>query len=252
MSIMRLGAAYPGPTPVYDYYGNLVDPSTPATAADCLPFVCGAQSSNTAAKFWCAYWGQAANYAGCLDPRCAPFRPSYCVPSSGAPVAPAVSRPAAAAAAPAAAPSSTPASGPDLSPVLASPARGRPGGGGATQPATVPDGSTTVLTPSGPITVPAAVVPSASGPLTPAQIRIPSIWDSLDPSKLSQFEYRGLSLSLPSWISAAYRNSLAPATASTTGVMALDLSAVPGWVWILILGALFLLSNGKARRQRRS
>jgi hypothetical protein len=216
---------------VYDYYGRVVDPTVPATDADCLPFRCGAQTGNTNAHFWCAYWGRAGNFSGCTDPRCVPFKPSYCVAQYNAPASPAR--------APAPSPGGNAGGGGGGS---------QGGGGGDTSGG---GGTVVVQTPTGPVTVPATVVPGvASGTLTPAQIHIPNVWDSLDPSKLSQFEFRGLSLSLPSWISAAFRDSLVPRPVAAAGASLIDVSAVPGWVWLLILGALLLMGRKKARGHR--
>ena len=48
--------------------------NTPATREDCLPYMCGADNSNDAALFWCAYHGQHGALAGCVDPQCIDFR----------------------------------------------------------------------------------------------------------------------------------------------------------------------------------
>lgn len=51
---------------------TITDPRIPATAADCLPYKCGADASNTDALQWCSLWGQAGNLS-CGDPSCAPW-----------------------------------------------------------------------------------------------------------------------------------------------------------------------------------
>lgn len=224
--ILALGD-YSGPTPVYDYHGNLVDPNTPATAADCLPFACGAQASNLNARLWCAFWGQARALSPCTDPSCAPFRPNYCTPAASS--APVVTVAA-------------PAGGGGAAGTGSSSSAG--GGGGGVAIAT-----TTVETSAGPIEVPAASLPAVSDvTLTPAMVRLPSVWDSLDPSKASPFEYRGISTSFPPWISQEYRDSLAPAPAAPEVP---QFGGVPWWVWLAIAGALFLFADHKRRRAPR-
>lgn len=55
------------------------DPAnTPPTPAQCLPYQCGADPSNQAARYWCSYYGQATTLPPCTDPRCAPWKPGYC------------------------------------------------------------------------------------------------------------------------------------------------------------------------------
>ena len=78
--------------------------------------------------------------------------------------------------------------------------------------------------------------------LTPAMVRIPNIWDSLDPSAVSQFEYRGLSRTFPPWISQAYRRSLLPAVVAAPGAGG-DGGAlgIPWWVWLAIGGTAYAL-----------
>lgn len=64
---------YLGPTPVTLIDGTVIqDPgNTPATQAQCDPFICGADASNLAARYWCAFWGHAGN-APCR-PVCAQY-----------------------------------------------------------------------------------------------------------------------------------------------------------------------------------
>lgn len=95
-------AAYPGPLPVTLLDGtNIKDPgNTPASAAQCLPYQCGEDASNSGAIFWCAYWGQ-ADARSCMDPACADYQ-NACVfraPASQAQMNAQVSRPVAQAAA---------------------------------------------------------------------------------------------------------------------------------------------------------
>jgi hypothetical protein len=47
--------------------------STPATAAQCLPYQCGADPTNNAARAWCSFWGQVGAFA-CADEQCDPVR----------------------------------------------------------------------------------------------------------------------------------------------------------------------------------
>ena len=224
--MIRALGDYSGPTPVYDYNGVLVDPNVAATAAQCLPFQCGAQPSNLAARMWCAFWGQSAAKSGCTDPACSPYRPSYCTP------APAVAPPAGVVK--------------TAAPVTTSGGGG--GGGGATGSGSGGAG-VTVQTPGGPITMPAALLPGVTDvTLTPAMVQLPSIWDSLDPSKISQFEYRGISTSFPVWISEQYRDSLAPAPDQG----AMGPGGIPWWVFLAIAAAMYAFSGHvRARRVRR-
>jgi hypothetical protein len=70
---------------------TIADPAnTPPTPAQCLPYQCGADPSNQAARYWCSYYGRASTRPPCTDPSCAPWKPSYCTaappPSAPAPV----------------------------------------------------------------------------------------------------------------------------------------------------------------------
>jgi len=113
----------------------------------------------------------------------------------------------------------------------------------------------TVETSNGQIEVPAEFVPGVSdGALIPARIHIPNIWDSLDPSKVSQFEYRGLATSLPSWISDRWRETLAP----TLGPVAPGADApapvaasgdIPLWVWAAIGAAAWAMREKRTTRK---
>jgi hypothetical protein len=79
---MGLGQALPSIT-LYD--GTVISAplSTPATAAQCLPYQCGVDSTNDPAVEWCSYWGQVAART-CMDPVCAPYLSMLdCAPPSG-------------------------------------------------------------------------------------------------------------------------------------------------------------------------
>jgi hypothetical protein len=222
--ILALGD-YTGPTPIYDYNGTLVDPNVAATAAQCAPFQCGAQSSNIAARLWCAFWGQAGARSACTDPVCAPYKPSYCTPPATAPpVVKAVAAP--------------------VSTVTTTTTTAAPAGSGG-------DTHVTVETPGGPVSMPAVLLPAVSDvTLTPAMVRIPNIWDSLDPSKISQFAYRGISTSFPVWISQQYRDSLAPASVEAPPMLGPGPGDIPWWVLVAIVAAMYMFS-GRARIARR-
>lgn len=69
---------------------TISDPSIPATAADCLPYQCGADSSNTEALQWCSFWGQ-AGVLSCVNPSCAPW--ASCQPGAAGGPAPAQAAP---------------------------------------------------------------------------------------------------------------------------------------------------------------
>ena len=60
-----------GPVTLFD--GSIVDPSTIATTADCIPGQCGWGDENY--KLWCASSGQVGNRT-CDDPACEPYCPS--------------------------------------------------------------------------------------------------------------------------------------------------------------------------------
>jgi len=111
----------------------------------------------------------------------------------------------------------------------------------------------TVETSEGPVEISADFVPGVSdGSLTPVQIRIPNVWDSLDPSKQSQFEYRGLATSLPVWISDRWRQTLATAAGAVTpgspipgaggDPVAVD-GEIPLWVWAAIGAAAWMMRD---------
>ena len=72
------------------------DPAnTTPTPAQCLPYQCGADPSNQAARYWCSYYGQASSRPPCSDPSCAPWKPAYCSapPPAPPPPPPAVAPP---------------------------------------------------------------------------------------------------------------------------------------------------------------
>lgn len=87
---------YEGSPSITLHDGTVVsDPgNTPASASTCLPFQCGADPSNSAARYWCAYWGFSQGPAPC-DAGCAAYAPSYCSapPAAPAPAAPAPAAP---------------------------------------------------------------------------------------------------------------------------------------------------------------
>lgn len=65
--------SYMGPSPVVTLTRTITDPgNTPATRADCVPFMCGVDQSNVGVRQWCSYWGQVGNLA-CIDGDCLPF-----------------------------------------------------------------------------------------------------------------------------------------------------------------------------------
>jgi hypothetical protein len=236
--IVRLGAAggYNGPVPIYDYYGRLRDGNTAPSPADCLPFQCGAQTGNLAAHYWCAFYGRSGNFSGCTDSQCADFRPSYCAPAA---VAAAIVAP----------PSTAPPPSPVSIPTPSIPTAPLPSQSGDNNPSSN-TGTITVQTPAGPVQVPAASVPEASL-TTPAKISVPNIWDSLDPTKASQFDYRGLSTSIPSWMSASFVASLTPQPApAPASIFSAAAGSVPIWVWVLIAGAAIYFGNRKTTTTR--
>lgn len=119
----------------------------------------------------------------------------------------------------------------------------------------------TVETSEGPVELAPEFVPGVSdGSLTPATIRIPNIWDQLDPTKVSQFEYRGTARTLPGWVSDKWRNTLATALAPLTpgsAVPGADAAPVPvdgGGVSLLVLvaigGAAWMMRDKKTTRRR--
>jgi len=89
--------------------------------------------------------------------------------------------------------------------------------------------------------------------LVPVQVRIPNIWDLLDPTKASQFEYRGLSTSLPVWISLQYRRAqaAAAAAAASPAPAAGSVAGIPWWVLLAIGGTAYALSDRPKRRVAR-
>ena len=214
MPVMRLGAVLTSPGPYY--------PGVTVTTDECMASQCGVPLSD-AQKYVCSVNGYAGVRAGCSDPQCVPYRSQLnCAAAAAASPVPVVSSPA------------TPT---------------------VQQPATQQQQKTvTVETPAGPVQVPAVVVPGVSDvTLVPTTIRIPNIWDSLDPTKVSQFEFRGRSMTLPVWISAAYRRSLVPTGAAAPGAptaVAPFSFDIPGWVWLALL-ALLWLANRKRRHAPR-
>lgn len=116
--------------------------------------------------------------------------------------------------------------------------------------------SVDIQTPEGAATVqmPEDYIPgTADHELTPARVHIPNIWDSLDPTKSSQFDYRGLSRSLPVWISQSWRDTLsdaaappAPAPASFDPFAAA--AEYPFLIYAAIGAAAWLLRDKKGKR----
>jgi hypothetical protein len=232
-----VGLGYSGPTPIVDYYGNTRDPNSAPSDADCLPFQCGA-SNNLAAILWCSFYGKSRSRAGCVDPECAGFRPSFCPPVY----------------APAAAPAASPS--PLLGPAPMAPASAPPPVAQPTQQTPTPAPKpkpVTVETSTGPVVVSSDVVPGVADlQLVPAQVRVPNIWDSLDPSKASLFAYRGLQRSLPVWIGRNYRRSLLDASGSAASPAGANASGdgLPWVVWAVILGTAWALRDKHAPRAR--
>ncbi len=136
---------------------------------------------------------------------------------------------------------------PPPSPYSASPDAGK----------TVTSPKITVETSEGPVEISADFVPGVSdGALTPAQIRIPNIWDQLDPTKTSQFDYRGLATSLPVWISDRWRETLNTAAGpmappAPAGDPIAASSEVPLWVWAAIAAAAWAMRPNKTATRRR-
>ena len=70
------------------------DPAnTVPTPAQCLPYQCGADPSNQAARYWCSYYGRATTRPPCWDPSCAPWKPT-CTPPLALPIAAPTAAPA--------------------------------------------------------------------------------------------------------------------------------------------------------------
>jgi hypothetical protein len=110
----------------------------------------------------------------------------------------------------------------------------------------------TVESAAGPVAVSSDLVPGYTDQaLVPVQVRIPNIWDLLDPSAVSQFEYRGLSTALPVWISQQYRRQQAAAIApATTAPADGSIAGIPWWVWLAIGGTAYAMSGKPARKAR--
>jgi len=110
-----------------------------------------------------------------------------------------------------------------------------------------------IQTPEGAVSVqmPEDYIPgTADHDLTPARVRIPNIWDSLDPTKQSQFAYRGVARSLPVWISKEWRETLSAAAA--TPAPAVDPLAaaaeMPFLAFVAIGAACWMLRDKKGKR----
>jgi len=110
-----------------------------------------------------------------------------------------------------------------------------------------------IQTPDGAVSVamPEEYIPgTADHDLTPARVRIPNIWDSLDPTKTSQFAYRGLARSLPVWISKDWRETLSAAAApAAPAVDPLAAAAeMPFLAFVAIGAACWMLRDKKGKR----
>lgn len=72
---MRVGIGQIADAPITLISGKVIaNPSVQApTGNDCLPYQCGADSSNIAALMWCSSYGQAAAFP-CSDSECDPVR----------------------------------------------------------------------------------------------------------------------------------------------------------------------------------
>jgi hypothetical protein len=84
---VRVSLGQIGPITLYD--GTVIaNPSTTmATAAQCLPYQCGKDSSNTAAIQWCSLSGQVGAKT-CGDVECAPYCPPPAPVNAPAPATP--------------------------------------------------------------------------------------------------------------------------------------------------------------------
>lgn len=196
----------------------------PPWFTDCQPWQCGAPDSyiTAQARADCPFWGP-RGVLGCSSVMCSPSpwcAPAAPVTAGGGTV-------------------STPVNASAPQPAVTAPASTTP------QPKAV---AVTVESANGPMVVSSDYVPGvADQSLTPVQIRIPNIWDLLDPSAVSQFEYRGLSTSLPVWISRQWRYQQAGGGASAPATAA----ANPVWVFVAIGAAAYFLGGATKRRATR-
>lgn len=193
----------------------------PPWSTDCQPYQCGAPAQYITDQMRrdCPFWGS-PGVLNCSSVYCSPS--PWCTGGGNTTAVPPASTPTPAPTAPA----------PQTAPAAAPP-----------QPATSPLAPVTVQTDTGPqiVMLPSDQVPG--GPLVPAIVHIPNIWDSLDPSAVSQFEYRGLSRTFPPWISAAYRRSLTPAAAPAGAGS--GIGNIPWWVWLAIGGTAYALRGSR-------
>jgi hypothetical protein len=203
-------------------------PGVTVTDDQCYAAECGAPGLSSDQQLVCADNNYTAAKAGCIDPTCAPYRSQipWCSGGGGSTAVP---------------PSPAPTPAPQLPAAQTAPAAPPPPAAPAASK-TVP---VTVQTDTGQqttILVPASQTPGTTDQaLTPAMVHIPNIWDSLDPTKASQFEYRGLSRTLPPWISPAYRRSLMQAAAPAPAAGDTGASGIPWWVWLAIGGTAYAL-----------
>jgi hypothetical protein len=91
---MRIGmgalGTYQGPAPVTLIDGTVIqDPNTQSpTAAQCVPYQCGADPDNQGARLWCAYWGRGGALDPCAANECGSYGASLCARSVVQPVQP--------------------------------------------------------------------------------------------------------------------------------------------------------------------
>jgi len=226
---------YPFPTPVMLADGSLIsDPGgVRPSASQCLPYQCGADAGNTAAKMWCGYWGYSGVYSGCTDPRCSAIAPllQCAAPVAATPTAVTPTSTALTPAAPAAVP----------------------------LPPSTPAAKTVIVqTPEGAVPVSAELLPAdAISDGEPAMVHIASRAEFMDFDKASPFDYLGKQTSLPGWISAQWRSVLGreapvmtPAAVAAGADSAPDLGGAGTLLaWAAVLGAAWLLRDKKGGRR---
>lgn len=201
----------------------------PPWFTDCFPWQCAAAPESAITpqmRADCPFWGprgtlSCAAGGGFCAPWCAPAGPA---PSTPGPSAPQVQQNVGAP--------------PEQQPQTVTVPKSQPVG-------------VTVESAAGPVVVSSDYVPgNTDQSLVPIQVRIPNIWDLLDPTSASQFEYRGLSTALPSWISLEYRRAQAAKIAGPTpDAGGAALAGVPWWVWLAIGGAAYAMSDRPAKRR---
>jgi hypothetical protein len=91
---MRIGmgdlGTYQGPVPVTLIDGTVIeDPNSQVpTAAQCVPYQCGADPSNVGARLWCAYYGRSGALDPCAVNECGSYGASLCAHSVVQPAQP--------------------------------------------------------------------------------------------------------------------------------------------------------------------